>query len=188
MISTRTLISSRYAFVLLAAGLIAGLFLAMTVIGAGSTTARSHITGLESVVTNPIEIDLVPGTRSSRTVVWIYGSGITPGTEVSILVKDGNGVISDITSAASVFPLIANDDGAVATKWTLGRFTRNNVGNEGLQTLWLVDQSFNNLAGSPIAFCDLGGRAETAIANEDALAANPDAETTEIVVPDFCSA
>ncbi|MEE8518820.1 MAG: hypothetical protein V3S98_06820 [Dehalococcoidia bacterium] len=188
MISTRAVFSSRYAFVLLAAGLLAGLFLAMTIIGAGDTKARNHVTGLESVVVNPTEVDLVPGTRSSRTVVWVYGAGLTPGTEVSILVKDGNGVISDITSAASVFPLIANDEGAVATKWTLGRFTRRGVGNEGLQTLWLVDQSFNNLAGAPIAFCDVGGRAETAIENEDALAANPDAELQEIVVPDFCSA
>jgi hypothetical protein len=188
VISTRTKFSSRYAFVLLAAGVLTGLFLAMSLMGGTGAKADGHTNGLEAVVVNPTEIDLVPGTRSSKTKVWIYGSGYTPGTEVMILVKDGNGVISDITSATSVYPLVANADGSFATKWTLGRFTRKNVGDEGLQTLWIVDQSFNNLAGAPIAFCSVGGRAATADANEAALVEDPPGATTEIVVPEYCSA
>ena len=188
MISTRTMFSNRYAFVLLAAGLLTGLFLAMSLMGGTGAKAGGHANGLEAVVVNPTEIDLVPGTRSSKTTVWVYGSGYTPGTEVMILVKDGNGVISDITSSTSVYPLIANADGSFATKWKLGRFTRSNVGGEGLQTLWIVDQRFNNLAGAPIAFCNVGGRAATAAANEAALAEDPAGAITEIVVPQYCSA
>ena len=149
------LMTKRFALVWLALGLLAGLVVMTMFGGLRTAQADEHVTGWETVVINPTEVDLEPGRRSSRTVVWIYGGGFVPGIEVSILVEDGNGVLSDITSAASVFPLIANDEGAWATRWQLGRFTRRGVGGEGMQTLWVVDQVFNNLATTPIAFCDL---------------------------------
>lgn len=156
------LLTKRFALVWLALGLLAGLVLMTTFGGLRTAQADEHTTGFETVVINPTEVDLEPKKRSSKTVVWIYGGGFVPGTEVSILVEDGNGVLSDITSATGTFPLVANDEGAFATRWQLGRFTRKGVGGEGMQTLWVVDQLFNNLATTPIAFCNLKKRAEDA--------------------------
>jgi hypothetical protein len=154
------LFSRRLAFVWLALGLLAGLAFSAAYAGVGMAQASGHASGFENVVVTPNAVDLEPGKRSSKTLVWIYGGGFVPGTEVSLLVVDSNGVISDITSAASVFPLIANDDGGFATEWKLGRFTRRGVGGERMITLWVVDQSFNNLAAAPIAFCNLNNRDE----------------------------
>ena len=157
------LFTRRLALVWLALGLLAGLAFSATYAGIGTAQADGHATGFENVVvSNSGSIDLEPGKRKSKTKAWIYGSGFVPGTDVSILVVDSNGVISDITSAASNFPLVANDDGAFATKWTLGRFTRKGVGGEKMISLWVVDQDFNNLASAPIAFCNLKNRKEGA--------------------------
>jgi len=157
------LFTRRLALVWLALGLLAGLAFSAAYAGIGTARADGHASGFETVVVgNSGSIDLQPGNRSSKTTTWIYGSGFVPGTDVSLLVVDGNGVISDITSAASVFPLVANDNGAFATKWKLGRFTRKGVGGEGMISLWAVDQSFNNLASAPVAFCNLKNRKEGA--------------------------
>ena len=69
-----------------------------------------------------------------------------------------------------------NDDGAFATKWRLGRFTRPNVGTERLATMWAVDKASGAfLSSAPIALCNLDR-------NEDL---EEGAEPAE--VPNFCS-
>jgi hypothetical protein len=156
-------------------GLLAGFILATT-FGGGSATAAGHITGVESLSTDKAVVDLVPGTSRSKEEVFFRGAGFTPGTEVFILLEDGNGVLTDITvhggnrrdGGSSVSPLIANSRGAFATSWRVGRFTRNNVGGEAMDTVWAVDTSFNNLATAPLALCDVSGREKYLAGNEDA--------------------
>ena len=104
--------------------------------------------GTEEVRTSLSEVPF-----ASSSVVWVYGSGFEPEQEVQILIKDSTGVLADITSGGgSVWPLIANDQGAWATKWTIGRFTR--AGAEGQYSLTIVDSEFNVLATAPIALCN----------------------------------
>ncbi len=155
----------RAAVVWLALGVLAGLVVA-TAFVADDVMADRHVTGHESVTVIPTEINFEPGARSSGTEVWVYGGGFSPGVEVNILVTDGNGVVSDITGETSVSPLIANEQGAFATKWTLGRFTRSTVGGENVQTLWIVDQNYKNLAAASIAFCDVGRNEDKAEGEE----------------------
>ena len=59
--------------------------------------------------------------------------------------------------AGSVWPLIVNDDGAFATKWRLGRFTRR---ERGYRASWRACGPWTRpptafLASAPIALCDL---------------------------------
>lgn len=178
---SHALTSRKFGLVWLTAGLLAGLLLAF---GAMNNSAQAQlyvsegITGLEQVATDDILLDVELGARSSPANVWIYGSGYAPNQEIFVLVVDGNGVLSDITSQASVFPLMTNDDGAFATHWTLGRFTRNDIAGEGVKTIQITDTSFNALATTPLAFCDMTGRAK-------AIEADPEAEIT---VPAHCPA
>ena len=168
--------AGKFALVWLALGLLAGLVIAATVAGLSNAKADGHITGAESVVIDPVVVDLEPGKSRSKTEVFMRGGGFTPGTELSLLITDGNGVLSDITAGSrnrrdggsSVFPLVANEQGAWATSWRLGRFTRRGVGGEGMGTLWVVDDEFNTLATSPIAFCNITGRSKFAKKNPDA--------------------
>ena len=87
-----------------------------------------------------------------------------------------NGVLSDISTplsarrdgGGSVSPLVVSQFGTFATNWRLGRFTRNNVGDESMATIIVVDSFFNDLATAPLALCNTSGRADFAEANPDA--------------------
>ncbi len=167
MITTRTALARRPGLAWLVFGLFVGMVLAMTVAGPLDLSASRHVTGIETVVLDPVEADYEAGSRRSGTEVWIYGSGFTPGTEVIVAVADGDGVLTEITApqasrrdgGGTVFPLIANAEGAWATNWRIGRFIRIG-GDEAIRTLWVFDSSFNVLAATPIALCDLSNREE----------------------------
>ena len=178
---TRTvLLTKRFALVWLALGLLAGLVLATT-FGGNTARADGHVTGLETVTTQFGELLFVPGTSRSETETWIYGSGFVPGTGLFILLADSNGVLSDITipggrrvdGGGTVFPLVANENGAWATNWRVGRFTRNGVGGESMVSLWVTDAAFNFLASAPLALCD--------------LTRDPPAEGEDSNVPEHCT-
>ena len=187
----------------LAIGLLAGLVLATFMAAtqeSRNARASGHTTGLEAVVIDPIEVNLVPGTSRSKVQVWIYGSGYMPGQEITVLVSDGNGVLSDVSTSLGprrdggghVTPLVANDQGAWATNWRLGRFTRNGIGGEGMASILVVDTEFNDLASTPIAFCNISGRAKAlaaaleAAGEDEALIEAAEAEA-EADTPAHCS-
>lgn len=175
MIST-AMMTKRSGFLLMAMGLLAGLAMA-TMFGGGSAAQAGGHTGFESVRTNVSEVSLENGAGArEKDSVWFRGSGFTPGTAITILVSDSNGVLTDISIPAgaqrdggsSVWPLTANFDGAWATQWTIGRFARNNVGGEGIFTVLVVDESFSTLATTPLSVCNDDGRAKYAAANPEA--------------------
>lgn len=187
-------VTKRSATIWIAAGLFAGLALAIALAAFQSARADGHITGVEAITLSHTEVNFEPGRSRSSEEVWIRGSGFTPGIEVELLVADFQGALYVISAcrwdntgqcdpgryrdgAGSVWPLIVNDDGAFATKWRLGRFTRANVGTERLATMWAVDKTnYSFLASAPIALCNL-------TRNDDL---DEGAEPAE--VPDFCSA
>lgn len=194
MTGATTIVTKRSATTWIAAGLIVGLVLAIALAAYQSVRADGHVTGTEAIVLSHTEVNFEPGASRSGEEVWIRGSGFTPGIEVEILVADYQGALYVISAcrwdnegncdprryrdgAGSVWPLIVNDDGAFATKWRLGRFTRNNVGAERLATMWAVDKTnYSFLASAPIALCNL--------TRNDNL--EEGAEPVE--VPSFCSA
>ena len=186
--------TKRAASIWIAAGLVAGLALALALSAIQSARADGHATGTESIVLSKTEVNFEPGASRSGEEVWIRGSGFTPGMQIDLLVADFQGALYILSNcrwgsdgqcdparyrdgAGSVWPLIVNDDGAFATKWRLGRFTRANVGAERLATVWAADAaSYDFLASAPIALCNLERNADL----EEG--ADP------VEVPDFCSA
>ena len=183
-----TTVTKRSATIWIVAGLIAGLALAIALSAYQGVRADGHATGTENIVltTSDVknEVDFEPGKSRSGEEVWIRGSGFTPGREVVLLIDDYQGALYIISNCrlnddrecnpsnrrdggGSVWPLIVNDDGAFATSWRIGRFTRNNVGTgdgneERLSTLWAVDgETYDFLASAPLALCN-HGRAEDA--------------------------
>jgi hypothetical protein len=142
-----SLFSPRFIILAVAAAALA----AGMLIGGASQDAKAdgHTTGVERISLSSTEVDF---NRSAS--VWIYGSGFNPGTQVSLLLLDSNGVYQDVTSLATSFPMTANDDGAWATKWVVDRWTRGGVGAEGIFSLWVTDDNFENLSSHPIALCN----------------------------------
>ena len=174
MFKSQVLTARKFALLWLAFGLIAGLALATMVTAGGTAQADGQVTGEESIVTDTVLMDVELGARKSKATVWFYGSGLAANEEVYILVRDSNGVLSDITSQASVFPLVTDGDGSFASKWTLGRFTRKGIAGEGVKTVLIVNSKFKTLATTPLAFCNMAGRAKKVEKGED------------VVVPPHC--
>jgi hypothetical protein len=141
-----SLFSRRFIILAVAAAALAA---GMLIGGAApSAQADEASTGVERISLSSTEVGF-----DSKASVFIYGSGFNPGTQVSLLLQDSNGVYQDVTSLATTFPMVANDDGAWATKWVVGRWTRGGVGAEGIFSLWVTDENFTNLSSHPIALC-----------------------------------
>ena len=181
-------IGRRAAPLWVVAGLILGLAIAAAVAGVQSVGATGHTTGNEHIALSANEIDFEPGKSRSTVSVWIRGSGFQTSRDITLLASDGGGALYEISTCrlndfrlcapasrrdggGLPWPLIANADGAFASEWLLGRFTRANVGGEALVTIWAVDTgTYEFLASAPLALCNLNNREE----GEE--------------VPDFCSA
>lgn len=157
---------------LIAAGLLLGL-VAGNAILSPQAAADGH-TGVESVVTGDVVVNHQLGARSSRESVRIWGAGFAPGQEVILLINDGPGTPSDITNyvtnTSSNNTLVANDQGAWTTVWTLGRFTRQRSGIgpgdgnvERMRTLSAVDPgTLDAITSTPLAFCRVSDRVDLA--------------------------
>lgn len=149
---------------LIAAGLLLGL-VAGNAILSPKASADGHVSGVESVVTGDVVVNHQLGARSSREQVRIWGAGFAAGQEVILLINDGPGTPSDITNYVSNKSanntLVANDQGAWTTVWTLGRFTRQRSGIgpgdgdvERVRTLSVIDPgTFDVITSTPLAFC-----------------------------------
>lgn len=172
---TKTIATHPRAMVLalIAAGLLFGL-VAGNAMFSPRASADGHVTGVESVVSESVVVNHQLGARSSRVQVRIWGSGYAPGQEVILLINDGPGTPSDITNyvtnTSDDNTLVANDQGAWATVWTLGRFTRQRSGIgpgdgnvERMRTLSVIDPgTLDVITSTPLAFCRLSDRAANA--------------------------
>lgn len=160
------------ALALVAAGLILGLIVGLTALAPRDAAADGHVSGLENVVVDDVQVDHELGRRTSRQTVRIWGSGFAPGQEVILMVNDGPGTPSDITGFTSnrireSGTIVANERGAWTTVWTLGRFTRQRSGIgpgdgdvERMRSLSVVDPgSFDVVTTTPLAFCRVTDRA-----------------------------
>ena len=154
---------------LIATGLLLGL-VAGNAILSPRAAADGHISGVESVASGDVIVNHQLGARSSRETVRIWGAGFAPGQEVILVVNDGPGTPSDITNYVSNKSanntLVANDQGAWTTVWTLGRFTRQRSGIgpgdgdvERMRTLSIIDPgTFDVVTSAPLAFCRISDR------------------------------
>lgn len=171
-------IGRRAAPLWVVAGLVLGLAIALAVAGVQSAGATGHTTGNEHIALSANEIDFEPGKSRSTVSVWVRGSGFQPSRDITLLASDGGGALYEISTCRLTndnicsashrrdgggfpWPLISNSDGAFASEWLLGRFTRNNVGGEAMVTIWAVDTgTYEFLASAPLALCNLNNREE----------------------------
>jgi len=164
---TKTIVTNPRALVLalISVGLLLGLFAGSAIFSPGKASADGHVTGLETIVASKAIVDHELGKRSSKKSVMLYGSGFAPGQEVILMVNDGPGTPSDITGFTSNKSkngtMVANDHGAWATKWKIGRFTRKRSGIgpgdgdiERMRSMSAVNPAnFQVITTAPLAFC-----------------------------------
>ena len=168
---TKTIATHPRAVVLalIGMGLLVGLVAGNAVFSPGAS-ADGHVSGVENVVAKSVVVNHQLGSRSSGETVRIWGAGFAPGQEVILLINDGPGTPSDITNyvtnTSADNTIVANDQGAWTTVWTLGRFTRQRSGIgpgdgnvERMRTLSVVDPgTLGAITTTPLAFCRLSDR------------------------------
>ena len=88
---------------------------------------------------------------SKKAEVVIMGSGFEPGQEVRIVFTTMDGVSANIGSSLKPKP-VANQEGALSTVWSCGRFISRKLIKEGVYTITAADSDYNLIAHAPVAF------------------------------------
>jgi hypothetical protein len=102
-----------------------------------------------TLMVNPVA---APIDRKAKVV--IMGSGFEPGQEISVLFEDNYGALSVLAEVK------ANERGSWATAWTLGRYTRRGIIEDGVYAIMAADQDYNTLASCPVGFVKATGDPE----------------------------
>ena len=120
-----------------------GLVVVFSLVFAVSAAAESG----RSVMFNPSHVLKL----DKRTKVTIMGSGFKPGQEVRLVIKQPDGSITDIGHGLDPEP-VASKDGIWATAWTLGRYSRKGLAQQGLNLLQVCDEGYNVLVTAPFGY------------------------------------
>ena len=126
---------------------------AALVVGSGVATvdAQPASTGLAParVTTIPLAATLEKGSK-----ILIAGSGFAPNQEIFIAVRSADGLLTEISGRVKPVVFSANEDGAFATTWDLGRWAKRGIGAEGIYTLQVVNSDYELTASTPLGLCD----------------------------------
>ena len=138
------------------------LAVALVVVGVifGVSTVRSdeHRSSVPAIAVFPAVAEL-----HSSTALVLLGSGFEPGEEVTVLLGDTLGVLTDLGSSSGFLdpPAVADESGNFASKFQVGRMER--VSAEQAWGITVMDADATEvLATAPMAFCDPRGRSRRA--------------------------
>jgi len=88
-----------------------------------------------------------------KASVTIMGKGFKPGQELSIILKDKNGVTTDIGYALEPEPK-ADASGAWSTKWNCDDFIRRKLFKAGEYQLTVTDADYTPLGSTTLSFIE----------------------------------
>ena len=119
--------------------------------GTAKVDAQPASAGLApaKVTTIPLAVTLEKGSK-----ILIAGSGFAPNQEIFIAVRSADGLLTEISGRVKPTVFSANEDGAFATTWDLGRWARRGIGAEGIYTLQVVNSDYELAASTPLGLCD----------------------------------
>ena len=119
--------------------------------GAAEVDAQPASAGLAParVTTIPLVVPL-----EKNSTVLIAGSGFEPNQEIFIAVRSADGILTEISGRVKPPIFSANEDGAFATTWDLGRWAKRKIGTEGIYTLQVVNGVYELTASTPFALCE----------------------------------
>jgi hypothetical protein len=89
-----------------------------------------------------------------KSTLLIVGSGFEPNQEIFIAVRSADGILTEISGRVEPPVFSANEDGAFATTWDLGRWAKKKIGAEGIYSLQVVNGVYELTASSPLALCE----------------------------------
>ncbi len=97
-----------------------------------------------NVVVSPSAVNLVSGSK-----IAIMGSGFEAGQQVHLLLRDNNGIVSEVAGALDPAP-VANNNGNWGTVFTVGDFSK--VASTGVFSVIAADENYTFLTSAPLGF------------------------------------
>ena len=99
----------------------------------------------------PLVIAAMEVEMTKKAEVFIMGVGFKPGTEITILYTDPNGVTADIATDLKPTP-VADKAGEWSTTWNCGRYVDKKLILQGVTAIRVTDSEYNLLAHDSILF------------------------------------
>jgi len=126
---------------------------AALVVGSGVATVDAQPVSVGPSAARVTTIPLVAPLEKKSTLL-IVGSGFEPNQEIFIAVRSADGILTEISGRVEPPVFSANEDGAFATTWDLGRWAKKKIGTEGIYSLQVVNGVYELTASSPLALCE----------------------------------
>ena len=114
----------------------------------GDTAAMAEDQG----ALDPVVVVATPNVAMDKKAsVVLMGTGFTPGAEITILITDADGVLTDIGSELKPEPK-ADVTGTWGTTWNAGRFVSKKIIGAGPCKITVTDAEYNPVAHTVVFF------------------------------------
>ena len=151
---------TRHSFSVPVLGLLALILVVSGVIfGVSTVRSEEQRSSVPAVAVFPAVAEL-----HSSTALVLLGSGFEPGEEISLLLGDSLGVLTDLGASSALLdpPAVPDESGNFATKFQVGRLER--VSAEQAWSIIILDAEGSAvLTTAPFAFCDPQGRSRAGL-------------------------
>ena len=100
----------------------------------------------------PVVVAATPNVAMDKKAeVVLMGTGFQPGSEITILITDADGVLTDIGSELEPEPK-ADETGTWGTTWNAGRYISKKLIKKGAYAIQVTDSDYNPIAVAPVNF------------------------------------
>lgn len=100
----------------------------------------------------PVVVAATPNVAMDKKAeVILMGTGFKPGSEITILITDADGVLTDIGSELEPEPK-ADATGTWATTWNAGLYISKKLIKKGAYSVQVTDSDYNPIALAPVNF------------------------------------
>lgn len=123
---------------------------------AGCATMKSKEAGSMDMedpgALGPVMVVATPNVAlDKKAEVVLMGTGFEPGSEITILITDVNGILTDIGAALKPEPK-ADATGTWGATWSAGRYISKKLIKKGAYTFQATDSDYNPIAMAPVNF------------------------------------
>ena len=100
----------------------------------------------------PVVVVATPNVAMDKKAsVVLMGTGFQPGSEITILITDADGVLTDIGAEMKPEPK-ADATGTWGTTWNAGRYISKKLIKKGAYSIQVTDADYNPISMAPVNF------------------------------------
>lgn len=119
---------------------------------ATTKTEKAEAAPKAAAALGPVVVVATPHVAmEKKTEVVVMGTGFKPGKEITLLITDADGVLTDIGSAMKPEPKV-DASGTWASTWDVSEYVKNKLVQKGVYAITVADSDYNPIAVAPVNF------------------------------------